>query len=360
MTQLSVVFGPQYNHDYCSLVRGTGESFVMVKYVIPSLLDPVREYVKPNNPNHEELEADYIAWIDSAAFLTENHKKAWKKAELPLLMSRVFPEADKHQLQVALEYMMLFLILEQLTDAPASTAEAKQWADVFLQAIRQTLGETKGPASVMKHLASRIFAAVKPIYHPYFIASNVQLAEGVVMEATGRENPDRVTTLEQYMTERRYSIGFRAFLDLGRWMWAVDLPDHVLSHPLVAKLEQDVTDMVSLTNDLYSYRKEFYESAAHHNYVTVAMHDPISLVPAGDVQAAIDYTVKQFINLLAHFNRTKDALPSFGDAIDHKISLYIALMMDGIVGNTQWSLACRRYGHSPDAEGTVEFEMTQM
>ncbi|KAF5387996.1 hypothetical protein D9615_000097 [Tricholomella constricta] len=334
----------------------------MVQYHIQNLLSLLQAYVKPNNPNHDVLEAEYVAWIDESSFLSDAHKKAWKRAELPLLMSRVFPESDQAHLRVSLEYMMLFLMLEQLTDTPATAAEAQRWADIFVQAFKQTLGEAKGPASVMKHLASRVMGAVDETYRPYLIASNVLLAEGVVKEALDRENPTHDLTLEAYMGARRDSIGLRPFLDFGRWIWDLDIPQDVLAHPAIAKLEEETIDMVSLTNDLYSYRKECFESGAHHNYVTVAMQDPIAAIPAADRQAAIDYTCKQFSETLADFHRRTAELPSFGADADKKIAQYVSVMMDLVVGNIQWSLACRRYGHS-DASGVwgdVVFEMDPM
>ncbi|KAJ7587098.1 isoprenoid synthase domain-containing protein [Mycena floridula] len=330
----------------------------MVQYRIPSLLTILQPYLKPENPNQDALTADYVAWIDAASFLTEKHKEAWKRAELPLLMTRVFPDSDKDHLKVCLEYMMLFLILEQVTDTPATTAEAQQWADIFVHALKQdSEDEAKGLGWVMNHLASRVMGAIDAQYRPYLIASNISLAEGVVKEAADRENPNHELTLEAYMDARRLSIGLRPFFDLGRWTWNLDLPEDVLTAPLVAKLEEITVDMVSLSNDLYSYKKEYFESGAGHNFVTVAMKDPVSSVAAGDRQAAIDYTYKRVVDLLADFDRAKGELPSFGIQSDRKLAEYITRMMDAVVGNIQWSLTCKRYGHSPSPEGEVVFEM---
>lgn len=43
-------------------------------------------------------------------------------------------------------------------------------------------------------------------------------------------------------------------------------------------------------------------------------------------------------------------LCSLGEEEDRKLHQYIAVMMDIVVGNTQWSssLACKRYRHSPE------------
>ncbi|KAF8910776.1 hypothetical protein CPB85DRAFT_1514574 [Mucidula mucida] len=47
-----------------------------IQYRLSNLLDfqILPQYTKPNNPNFEELEASYNAWIDAAEFLSAPHK----------------------------------------------------------------------------------------------------------------------------------------------------------------------------------------------------------------------------------------------------------------------------------------------
>ncbi|KAG6833851.1 hypothetical protein H0H87_011785 [Tephrocybe sp. NHM501043] len=217
-------------------------------------------------------------------------------------------------------------------------------------------------------LTDRVLNAIGDAYKPYLVASNILLAEGMVKEAIDRETPAHELTLDAYMDTRRDSIGLRPFLDLGRWIQGLDIPHEVLIHPDIAKMEEQTIDLVSLANsdeqDLYSYKKEFFESGAHHNYVTVALRDPRAGVATGDRQGAIDYTCRQFSETLIKLRRQQEALPSFGESVDGKVAQYVGVMMDLVVGNIQWSLACRRYGHFNPAGvpqalpwGDVVFEM---
>ncbi|GLB33480.1 hypothetical protein LshimejAT787_0103640 [Lyophyllum shimeji] len=336
----------------------------MVQYLIQNLLNILRPHVKPKNPNHAVLEAEYVAWIDDSPYLNDEHKKAWKRAELPLLMSRAFPEAELGPLRVSLDFMMLFLMLEQLTDAPATPADARKWADIYIQAYKQTLEETKGLASLVKELASRVVNAVEEPYRSHLIASNVTLAEGTVKEASDRESPSHGLSLEAYMDARRDSVGIQPFFDLQRWISKLDIPQDVLKHPGVMILEEYAINMGAIANDLYSYKKEFFESGAHHNFVAVAMRDPSANVPPGDRQKAITHTCKQFTKYLEDFHRQKKELPSFGRDVDKMVEQYSNALLDIVAGSILWSLVCRRYGHlDPSTEsnaptwGEVVFEM---
>ncbi|KAJ7499284.1 isoprenoid synthase domain-containing protein [Mycena latifolia] len=326
-----------------------------IEFHVPDLLDLVSDYVKPLNPSFAELDAGFQTWVDAAAFLSAPHKKAWKHAELPLLIARAFPEADAAHLRVCLESMMMFLILEQLTDTPATSTVSKKWAAEFVEAFQQAeapQAKKEGPAAVLQHLGTKVITAMDPAYRAAYIASNVLLAEGVVQEALDREQHGETNpiSLETYLNTRRKSIGALPFHDLDRWIWKLDLPDHVFKNPHIEQMVWASVDMVALGNDLYSYRKEYLEDGAKHNYVTVAMHDPSTPVQPGDFQGAITYTVEQFSAALTRYKENQKMLPAFENDPDlaRKVERYAELMMDSVAGNIEWSIACKRYSLFPD------------
>ncbi|KAJ7122815.1 isoprenoid synthase domain-containing protein [Mycena epipterygia] len=326
-----------------------------IEFHVPDLLALVSEYVKPLNSSFAELDVGFQKWVDDAAFLSPAHKTAWKHAELPLLIARAFPEADAAHLRVCLESMMMFLIVEQLTDTPATSTTSKKWAAEFVAALQNGAGpqpKKEGPAAVLYHLGNKVITAMDAPYRPAYIASNVLLAEGIVQEALDREQHDETNpiSLQTYLTTRRKSIGALPFHDLDRWIYKLDLPDHVLKNPHIEAMIEAAVDMVALGNDIYSYRKEYLEDGAKHNYVTVAMHDPSTSLQAGDIQAAIDYTVAQFSATLARYKENYALLPSFADdtGLRAKVERYSELMMDSVAGNIEWSIACKRYSLFPD------------
>ncbi|KAG6860514.1 hypothetical protein C0995_010294 [Termitomyces sp. Mi166 len=317
----------------------------MVQYRIPNLLTHLQPYIKPNNPNYDALKAEHVAWIDSSCFFNDENKKAWRHAEMPLLASRAFPKSSLGPLRVCLEYMVVSLLLEQLTDGPTTTAQAQKWKDIFKQAFKQTLKETQEPAEVIiKQLFTYgVLKAIKDPYRQCLIENNILLAEGMVKEAADRENPNTEHTLESYMKARRDTIGIRPMFVIGRWIHGLDIGHEVLMHPDIVKIEDGFVDLVFLANDLYSYKKEFFECGAHHNYVTISLRDPITGLHEKDRQGALDHTCQKFFEILVDLQHRKKALPSFGESEDSKVAMYVDLMMDVVVANIQWSLACKRY-----------------
>ncbi|KAG6886950.1 hypothetical protein C0992_001482 [Termitomyces sp. T32_za158] len=259
------------------------------------------------------------------------------------------------------------MVIYTCSDAPASTREAQKWADTFKEAFKQTLERSKDPASeilkqlrnqneyyrVLQQLTKILLNTLNEPYQSYLVKSNILLAEGMVKEAADRENPDTKHTLEAYMEIRRTTIGIRPIFDIGRWIYGLAIDHETLTHPDIVKLEEKMTDLVFLANDIYSYKKEYLACGAHHNFVTFALRDPITGLDGKDRQGAIDYTVKKFREVLEDMEHGRKALPKFGESEDVKVALYVDMMLDVVVGNVQWSLAAPRYGHFK-LSGTAE------
>ncbi|KAF7331764.1 hypothetical protein MKEN_00056300 [Mycena kentingensis (nom. inval.)] len=313
-----------------------------IQYYIPNLLELFSEYRKPLNPVFETADSRFQLWIDSADFLSKQHRQVWKKAELPLLAARIFPRADVQQLQTALEYLAMFLILEQLTDSPASSETAKKWGAVYLDALRPeapVAAAEQGPAAaVLQRLRSSIISAVDPPYRAAYLQSNENLVEGIIQEALDREQPEKVSSIVTYLATRRKTIGSLPFHRLH--LWIAGLQGLVYPPNLLAMVEEAL-NLAAVSNDLYSYRKEYREDGASHNFVTVAMRDSSTGLQNGDsaIPAAIEFTVNWLKDAHARLEQLKNSLLAHAE-----IDAYIEGMLDCVVGNIEWSVACKRYG----------------
>lgn len=106
------------------------------------------------------------------------------------------------------------------------------------------------PADLCCSLGNKVITAMDAPYRPAYIASNVLLAEGIVQEALDREQHDETNpiSLQTYLTTRRKSIGALPFHDLDRWIYKLDLPDHVLKNPHIEAMIEAAVDMVALGN----------------------------------------------------------------------------------------------------------------
>ncbi|KAG9227694.1 hypothetical protein PTI98_011276 [Pleurotus ostreatus] len=346
---------------------------VFVQYRLPDVLSVIcgRNVHDPValNPHYAELDAYFVDWIN-AQKLSPATQKSWIAVQMPLLASLTNPHMTLDQLRVCLEYMVLSLGMEDLTDT-ASSEESKKWAHFFMDLLRspgntdERLLKAHPMIGVMNDFSVRVMKDLGPTYTLPFIQSNDELVRGMVQESLDREaeetDADQSTSsVEAYIHARRTTIGIQPVLVLGRWARGLDLPDEVLCSEQVTGMVDATIDMVFLANDIYSYKKERIAGAVQHNIVTVAMNDESARVGSSNVQGAVDYAYElihtahdRFQRLLAELSSTP-MWNTYQDALEK----YAENMHDWAVGNVVWSLASPRYSvfDNPSAKSTMMIE----
>ena len=69
--------------------------------------------------------------------------------------------------------------------------------------------------------------------------------EAVIQQAEDRDN-DYVRSISEYLDLRRRTIGAKPSFDL--LLLPLELPDHILDHPVITELSQLSIDMIILAN----------------------------------------------------------------------------------------------------------------
>jgi len=86
-----------------------------------------------------------------------------------------------------------------------------------------------------------------------FIDSFQRYVDSVVEQSSDRDHHCQ-RDIQSYLTLRRFTIGAEPSFVLNAMH--MDLPDHVVSHATLKRLEQLATDMIILGNDIVSYDRE--------------------------------------------------------------------------------------------------------
>ncbi|KIK78251.1 hypothetical protein PAXRUDRAFT_834646 [Paxillus rubicundulus Ve08.2h10] len=298
------------------------------------------------SPHFKEIETEFNAWVNrtfSGRSLIETHE-----AEVPLLAALSYPLQTYQALRVTTYYLMATLIFEMATDHSSST-EAMNLSQSFMDTLRNG-GSGKTLFHPLVDIVRReIMPIVKPavnaFHWPQFITANQRFAENIVREARVREahlKEDAASNVHSYMNMRRETVGIRPFYVLIRSVRHLYIPDHVLVHPLIQEMENLSSNMIIITNDVYSFKKEYASNGALTNILMVIQNDPT--IDHLDLQERIFYAAKLFKATLDRLHTCRGALPSFSDAdLDRQVSSYADCLMDCIVGNIEWSIVSRRY-----------------
>jgi len=329
-------------------------------YQLPDLLALLPK--KPGgdiSPHFKEADTGFNAWV---------HKKlGWffakevYNAEMPLLAAVAWPLASCQELRAILAYMTSSFMLEELTDRCSSTKVVDN-SQLWINTLRDTDGgkTSRHPfiKTMRKELVPMMKAAVDPFHWPQFIAANERFAKNVIREAFVRDadvNENAVNNIQSYTIMRRETIGTRPCFVLMRSTRRLYIPDDVLAHPLMEEMEDVAIDMVSIANDIYSFKKEYGDNGALTNLLTIIQKDPTT--DHLDLQERIRYATKLFNAALDRFHSCRQKLPSFGDvALDRHVSSYADGLVDWIVGNIEWSIVNHRYNtfvHEKDRRNNI-------
>ncbi|KAF4597376.1 terpene cyclase [Pleurotus pulmonarius] len=326
------------------------------QYRLPNLLALCETDDIRTNPRFHELDMEFNQWLDSltldAAFV-----ETLKQIQMPVLISHAYPGASLDHLRTCLDYLTLAFIFEEITDN-TSSSQSQRWADIYMDMYRRTssvssnsvLEETGHPLfPVMTSLANNVMSSLEPIFHESFIAENLASVQAIVQEAIDREvdTPSRQPrTLKAYYTNRLATVGLMPFLILAQWTGGIRLPVFLQDSLSVQEMSQAAIEMVFLSNDIYSFKKEKMAGATQNNVITAIIQDPLTSICEGDLQGSFDYSKRLFQEALARFLTHKELL--LENVSDHKgcsieVNKLSQAMMDCVVGNIKWSMVCRRY-----------------
>ncbi|KAG1869199.1 isoprenoid synthase domain-containing protein [Suillus tomentosus] len=118
----------------------------------------------------------------------------------------------------------------------------------------------------------------------------------------------------------------------------IDLPDEVVSHPVIMAMEDAANDHVAFSNDIFSYNKEQSQHDIYTNLITVLMHEQ-----GLDLQGAVDYSGQLCKSAIQRFEDNRAILPSWGEEVDRQVAIYIQGLQDLVVGTLHWSFSSARY-----------------
>ncbi|KAL7816077.1 isoprenoid synthase domain-containing protein [Trichoderma aethiopicum] len=146
----------------------------------------------------------------------------------------------------------------------------------------------------------------------------------------------KIPTLEEVTMIRRESAGCRPLFYLVEYAHRLRVPDEVFEHPIIQELEDLGQDMVAISNDILSYRKEQKEGVPH-NMVTVCQRNGMS------AQKAFNTVGRLLERRYERWDKAEASLPSWGKEVDVEVRKYIEGIKCVVKANLNWSFKSERY-----------------
>ncbi|EJC98233.1 terpenoid synthase [Fomitiporia mediterranea MF3/22] len=307
------------------------------KLVIPDLVSdcPFKLRLNPNGP---EVGAQSDAWLYSQGSLGARKFMKLRGLKCGLLSAMTYPVAPANELRVVCDFLSFLFHLDDLSD-DMNNSETLDTRKLVIGSIYDPgfAADTK-----VGRMARDIWARMSPTASKGAKARFISTFD-LFFRAVSKQAVDRrsgvIMDLDSYIVLRRDTSGCKPCWALIEYANGLDLPDFAMQHEAVETLGEATNDIVSWSNDIFSYSKEDAREDTH-NMIFIAMH-----TMGLSLQEAVDFVGDLCDAAISRFLAAKRRVPSFdrGGRIDREIALYVRGLEDWIVGSLHWSFESARY-----------------
>ncbi|KAF8479287.1 isoprenoid synthase domain-containing protein [Russula ochroleuca] len=317
-------------------------------FVFPDLLSHC-PFSLTYHDDGDAIAADSLEWIMSyLPHFTQNKVAALRGLQAGELTAYCFNNCASDHLRVVSDFMNFLFHLDDVSDGHlARDAEglgncvmnAFEWPDDY-RPVRGQLGgiqiQENSAAKLARDFWSRCIRDCAPAVQQRFKSHMHMFFEAVHQQALYRAS-DIVPDFDTYVEMRRETSGCKPVFDLIEYSLDMELPDAVMEHPVIVALNDGTNDLVTWSNDLFSYNVEQSRGDTHNMICVFMINDGLSL------QQAVDRIGEMCKRTIDTFVENQARVPSWGDCIDRDVKLYVNGLQEWIVGSLHWSFMTTRY-----------------
>ncbi|KZP33092.1 terpenoid synthase [Athelia psychrophila] len=298
------------------------------------------------SPYYVATQAESVAWLESFRPFSPKAQAAFNNVDCSLLAALIFSKSSYYNLRSGCDLMATFFILDDYTDL-CNGPDSKALCDATMDAIMNPDKPRPQGESIIGEITRQFWKRASlnapKACQERFVKAWRTYVDSVVLQAE-RRSSSYICTVEDYMDDRRDNVGAKPALALLEISLELDLPHSVMEHPAIISLNNDITDMTTLANDMYSYKKEVLGGDADYNAVTVVMYNQKT-----DLAGALQWISNTHDELVDRFLSTrqdvldKRGVPSWGKDTDRQVAAYVDGLGQWIRGHDEWNFESGRY-----------------
>ncbi|OJA14363.1 hypothetical protein AZE42_04965 [Rhizopogon vesiculosus] len=305
-------------------------------FMLPDLVSNCH-YPLRLNPHHDAVSQVSEEWLLTGAHLIEPRITQFMGLHASKLAAACYPDVDAFRLRVCTDFLNWLFTMDdwlERSDVDYILGMHERCISAFCDPINF---QTEAPGVKMcKSYLSRFRESAVPGCTERFIHRMDLFFMAVVQEVDERAK-GRAHDLESYIALRRNTSCDLPCFALIEYAAQINLPDEVMSHPVIMAMEEAVNDLVAWSNDMFSYNVE-QSRGDTHNIIMVIMHEH-----GLDLQGAMEYCGGLCKDTIQRFEDNRAIVPSWGKEIDEQVVIYVGGLQDWIVGSLHWSFDSTRY-----------------
>ncbi|KAI0647578.1 terpenoid synthase [Trametes meyenii] len=317
-------------------------------FILPDLVGHCR-FPLTYHPHGDAVAAASVKWLEAGCpELSPKARTALHGRQAGELTAYCYPTCAPERLRVVSDFMNYLFHLDNISDGMMGRG-TEELADVVMNALwfpdRYVPTRCPGKAQPAKEVSAgkmareywtRCIQDAKPGPQARFKETFELFFEAVNQQAQDRE-AGIIPDLESYISVRRDTSGCKPVFDLIEYAMDIDLPEHVVTHPVIKALNEGANDLVTWSNDIFSYNVE-QSRGDTHNMIAILMS-----LRGLDLQSAVDFVGDLCKQTIDAFIENRRNVPSFGAALDRDVALYVQGLQDWIAGSLHWSFMTERY-----------------
>ncbi|KAG1814749.1 isoprenoid synthase domain-containing protein [Suillus subaureus] len=310
----------------------TSSDSELAGFILPDLFSHCR-YPLRVNPHSHLVSCASEQWFFTEAHVVEPEITKFRAFRLRDYNAYCYPDADASHFRNISDFLNWAFMADDYFD-DCDIDDIKGMRECCISALRDPISfQTENPlGKICKSFFSRITATAGSSCTERFIHGLDLFLIAAAKEIDNRAM-GHTYDLESYTALRRNSTGIKCCFALIEYAAQMDLPNEVVSHPVIKAMEDAVSDYTAWCNDILSYNKEQSRHDTLCNLIAVLMREQ-----GLDLQGAVDYSGQLCKSAIQRFEDNRTALPSWGEELDRQVAIYIQGMLDLAVGSLHWAL----------------------
>ncbi|ESK90199.1 hypothetical protein Moror_7733 [Moniliophthora roreri MCA 2997] len=299
--------------------------------------------------NGDAIAAESVKWLDTnCPTLNEKRRDALYGLQAGELTAYCYNNCPDHKLRVISDFMNYLFHLDNISDG-MMTKDTDVLADSVMNALwftesyrpthtsgKEQPAEELNPAKLARDFWSRCIRDAGPGCQARFKETLGLFFESVNIQTKARD-AGIIPDLESYIDVRRDTSGCKPCWALIEYALDIDLPEYVATDPVIMALNQYTNDVVTWSNDIFSYNVEQARGDTHNMIVILMKYNGHTL------QSAFDYVGQLCKESIDNFNENRKNIPSWGPEVDDMVQRYVNCLQDWTVGALHWSYMTTRY-----------------
>lgn len=241
------------------------------------------------SPDLDRARPRHLKWITDFDLLADQSTQAaYEASDFPLFVARVYPWAQGADLDLLTNYLGWSWVFDDSFDQPhvrkSSTEEIAATLDDYRDVMygRPARSVDISVISSFRQLWGQLKACTSETWLQRHCAHWEHMLQGYQREADNNYNgitPD----LENYLRLRHGTAGVDTCTDFVEAIGRFELPLDVHAEPTFLKLRRCMTEVVALTNDVFSARKEWKQGNNSNIILVIAGQENCSWKDASEV-----------------------------------------------------------------------------